>query len=60
MVEAMTDDIVSRLRAGELVDCGLIEQYALEAADEIERLRKELEIYKDLYASEIVQKAVRR
>ena len=56
----MTDDIVSRLRAGELVDCGLIEQYALEAADEIERLRKELEIYKDLYASEIVQKAVRR
>jgi hypothetical protein len=29
------------------------------AADEIERLRKELEIYKGLYASEIVGKAVR-
>jgi hypothetical protein len=31
----------------------------LDAADEIERLRAELETYKDLYASEIVKKAVR-
>ena len=30
-----------------------------DAADEIERLRAELEIYKDLYAAEIVGKAVR-
>ena len=36
----MSDDIVARLRAGELVDCGLIEQYALKAANEIERLRE--------------------
>jgi hypothetical protein len=36
----MADDIVTRLRAGELVDCGLLEQYALNATDEIERLQE--------------------
>jgi len=40
----MTDDIVTRLREGELVDCGLIEKYALEAANEIERLRELLKV----------------
>ncbi len=31
-----------------------------EAAKEIERLRKELDIYKDLYAAEIVEKAMKK
>ncbi len=57
----MTDDIVSRLR--EVCMCMGItcahDGVNLDAADEIERLRAELETYKDLYASEIVKKAVR-
>lgn len=59
----MSDDIVTRLRGWE------VEPYPIpigacirngavmeEAADEIERLRKELDIYQDLYATEIVKR----
>jgi hypothetical protein len=53
----MTDDIVTRLRVYDFMRDGDIPDVIMnEAADEIERLRKELEIYKDLYASEIVGK----
>jgi hypothetical protein len=52
----MTDDIVTRLIYCTDYDCDLLG----DAAREIERLRAELETYKDLYASEIVNKAVRR
>ena len=50
----MNDDIVTRLRekySGQLPIC-------CEAADEIERLRADLETYKNLYAAELVAKAV--
>ena len=46
----MTDDIVTRLR-----DTAYETDVCWEAAAEIERLRKELEIYKDLYAWEARQ-----
>jgi hypothetical protein len=59
-------DIVTRLRNEyESCECGITGDGCSrchtdnEAADEIERLRAELETYKDLYASEIVKKAVR-
>jgi len=57
----MSEDIVTRLREqavctrSECDDCDLHRN----AADKIERLREELEIYKTLYAEEIVGKAVR-
>jgi hypothetical protein len=62
----MTDDIVTRLRfdyascecSGTGSDCDRCENEH-QAADEIERLRAQVETYKDLYASEIVKKAVR-
>ena len=57
----MADDIVTRLR--EVCMCKGItcphDGMELEAADEIERLRKLVDVYMDLYASEIVRKAVR-
>ena len=60
----MIDDIVTRLRdKASQIRCVvgvntsvIIPMLELEAADEIERLRKELEIYKDLYATEIVSR----
>jgi predicted translin family RNA/ssDNA-binding protein len=56
----MTDDIATRLRAAwKDADEVAAVHLAKDAADEIERLRAELETYKDLYASEIVKKAVR-
>ena len=59
----MSDDIVTRLRdkANQIrVVVGvntsvIIPMLELEAADEIERLQKELDIYKDLYAAEAVK-----
>ena len=63
----MNDDIVTRLRAEanrlRFVVNGtslLVVSPSLqdEAANEIERLREELETYKDLYAAELVAKAV--
>lgn len=71
----MNDDIVSRLREGEKwhrngyveVPSGFyeflaneIERERSEAADKLERLREELETYKDLYSAELVAKAVGR
>jgi predicted translin family RNA/ssDNA-binding protein len=52
----MTDDldVLGLLRKYENTD-----KLKKQAADEIERLRAEVETYKDLYASEIVEKAVR-
>jgi hypothetical protein len=50
----MADDIVHRLRNEQTID-GTQHFLLLRAADEIERLRKELEIYKDLYAWEARQ-----
>ena len=47
----MTDDIVKYLRLSQT----RFNRHA-EAADEIERLRKELGIYQDLYATEIVKR----
>ena len=64
----MTDDIVTRLRDSDGMttsrsDDGFLsihpdKDLMRQAADEIERLRAELETYMDLYASEIVKKAV--
>jgi hypothetical protein len=58
----MTDDIVTRLR--ELPNKNYTEhgvvvslEDCLKIADEIEKLRKELSIYKDLYAREAVERA---
>ena len=53
----MTDDIVTRMRHGDFnsdLDLFILIE---EAADEIEKLRKELSIYKDLYAREAVERA---
>jgi hypothetical protein len=52
------DDIVTRLRGQACPECGLPSTHNQfdEAADEIEKLRKELEIYKDLYAREAVER----
>ena len=54
----MNDDIVARLHheAKQGWDYPIL----TEAANEIERLRKELDIYKDLYAAEIVEKAMKK
>ena len=54
----MSDDIVTRLRGLACPECGLPSTHNQfnEAADEIERLRKELGIYQDLYANEIVKR----
>ena len=55
----MTDDIVTRLREHALEgiwDFTKCSWDIQEAADEIERLRKELGIYQDLYATEIVKR----
>jgi predicted translin family RNA/ssDNA-binding protein len=56
----MTDDIVTRLRGQACPECGLPSTHNQfdEAADEIEKLRKELEIYKDLYAREAVERTM--
>ena len=55
----MTDDIVTRLRKIARIHEGRVGHDCInDAADEIERLRAEVETYKDLYASEIVKKAV--
>jgi hypothetical protein len=51
----MTDDIVTRLIYCTDYDCDLLG----DAAREIQRLRKLVDVYMDLYASEIVRKAVR-
>ena len=57
----MTDDIVTRLRKIVADPKPVFSQEVLsDAADEIERLRKELDIYKDLYAAEIVEKAIKK
>jgi hypothetical protein len=59
----VTDDIVTRLR--ELADAFDDDDISHDqgswmrsAADEIERLRAELEIYKDLYAREAVERTM--
>lgn len=57
----MTDDIVTQLRLHALEGCSVADWTRLSydiqvAADEIERLRKELGIYQDLYATEIVKR----
>ena len=54
------DDIVTRLRGQACPECGLPSTHNQfdEAADEIEKLRKELEIYKDLYAREAVERTM--
>ena len=54
----MSDDLVTRLRGLACPECGLPSTHNQfdEAADEIERLRKELGIYQDLYATEIVKR----
>jgi hypothetical protein len=56
----VTDDIVTRLRGLACPECGLPSTHNQfdEAADEIERLRAELEIYKDLYAREAVERTM--
>ena len=67
----MNNDIVNRLRNGlfrEENACGeygcvthesdLTNRDLVEAADEIDRLRIELDIYKRLYAEELVRKAL--
>jgi len=54
----MTDDIVTQLRHGDFnsdLDLFILME---EAADEIEKLRKELSIYKDLYAREAVERTM--
>ena len=60
----MADDIVTRLRATTTVKGWYDDSpdvvfknnpLCSEAADEIERLRKELEVYKDLYATELLR-----
>jgi hypothetical protein len=60
----MSDDIVTRLRGvcyDHLLDGHQEAQIVLEdAISEIQRLRGEVELYKDLYAAEIVTKAVGR
>ena len=55
----MSEDIVTRLH--EDCACSSTEEFGYnctncDAADEIERLRKELGIYQDLYATEIVKR----
>jgi hypothetical protein len=53
----MTDDIVTQLRGYDFMRDGDIPDVIMnKAADEIEKLRKELEIYKDLYAREAVER----
>ena len=56
----MSDDIVNKLRdhLGKNLK-GHLPCIRCSAADEIERLQTELDTYKDLYAAEIVDKAVR-
>lgn len=52
----MADDIVTRLRNHVRGDFEKTSEFMLGlAADEIERLRKELEVYKDLYATELLR-----
>ena len=54
----MADDIVTQLRRdrhNHIEDWWLLEDMCNEAADEIERMRKELEVYKDLYATELLR-----
>lgn len=52
----MTADIVTRLQMFSLDDgTDALNNLLAEAADEIQRLRKELDIYMDLYASEITR-----
>ena len=57
----MSQDIVTRLR--EWADMGVphyTKQLCREAARDIEALRKELDIYKALFAEELMANALRR